>query len=121
LGLRSIASLPNSPSKKIGMLATFGPSIQTMEAEFEEFVRETGSDAKLTTVLVDHAIDRLRAGDAEIHNRLLAKSVHKHDRTDAIMLVHFSTSVAEASVQGRRAVPILSAPKTRRRPHSGSS
>jgi len=95
---------------RIGMLATFGPSVGTMEAEFDDFVRETGSKATLTTVLVDHAIDRLRKGDADTHNRLLAENAHRLSGAEAIMLAHFSTSIAQTSVQAASNCLVLSAP-----------
>jgi Asp/Glu/hydantoin racemase len=95
---------------RIGMLATFGPSIGTMEAEFGEFVREQNSRATLTTILVDEAIDRLRKGDAETHNRLLAENAHRLDGMDAVMLAHFSTSIAATAVQAKTKSQVLAAP-----------
>jgi hypothetical protein len=56
--------------RKLGMLATFAPSVLTMTEEFDEFVRETGAPATLETIVVDGAMDALRKGDAETHNEL---------------------------------------------------
>lgn len=44
----------------IGMLATFGPSVETMTDEFDSYVAEHGAKATLTTILVDDAIDLLK-------------------------------------------------------------
>lgn len=96
--------------KRIGMLATFGPALVTMEAEFAEEAARLGSDATLTTVLVPNAIDLLRRGDADSHNRLVAERAHELAGCDAIMLAHFSTSRAAAAVRARVDVPVLSAP-----------
>jgi Asp/Glu/hydantoin racemase len=80
--------------KRIGMLATFAPSVLTMTQEFEEFVSEAGSDATLQTIVVDGAMDALRKGDAETHNTLVAARAPELAGCDAIMLAHFSTSRA---------------------------
>ena len=96
--------------KKLGMLATFGPSVVTMTEEFDEFVRETGADATLRTIVVEGAMDALRKGDAETHNTLVAARASELADCDAIMLAHFSTSRALAKVSAAVSVPVLTAP-----------
>jgi Asp/Glu/hydantoin racemase len=95
---------------KVGMLATFGPSVATMTEEFEEYVARTGSHAVLRTVLVDDAIDALRAGDVQRHNELVAARAHELKDCHVVMLAHFSTSRAAAAVRERVDVPVLTAP-----------
>jgi Asp/Glu/hydantoin racemase len=95
---------------RVGMLATFGPSVATMTGEFEEYVLRTGRQAELTTVLVDDAIDALRAGDAQRHNELVAARAPELANCDVVMLAHFSTSRAAAAVRERVDVPVLTAP-----------
>jgi len=92
---------------RIGMLATFGPSVATMEDEF----RALGSAATLETIVVPDAIDRLRGGDADTHNRLLAEAAPRFASHDAVMLAHFSTSRAADSVRRVVDVPVLAAPE----------
>lgn len=94
----------------IAMVATFAPSLVTMEAEFADYVREAGSDAKLTTVLVEPAMTALRAGDAETHNRLIAERADELQGFDNIMLAHFSTSRAATALEARVSAPVLSPP-----------
>lgn len=96
--------------ERIGMLATFGPSVGTMTDEFEAFVAETGRPATLRTVLVDEAMVHLRAGDAETHNRLVAARAPDLADCDAIMLAHFSTSRAAEAVRAATDRPVLTAP-----------
>lgn len=96
--------------RRIGMLATFGPSIPTMTDEFDDYVARAGANATLTTILIDDAIDLLRAGDADAHNRLVAARAPELAHCDAIMLTHFSTSRAAASVRAAVDVPVLTAP-----------
>jgi aspartate/glutamate racemase len=96
---------------RIGMLATFAPSVATMEEEFRQFAAEGGAAATLETIVVPEAIDLLRAGDAEAHNRLVAEMAPRFAGHDAIMLAHFSTSRAADSVRGAVEVPVLAAPE----------
>lgn len=101
------AALQNG--SRVGMLATFGPSIPTMESEFYAYA---GSKASLTTVLVDGAIERLREGDSETHNSLVARQAAKLADMDAVMLAHFSTSAAAPNVRQVIGVPVLTAPES---------
>lgn len=96
--------------QRIGMLATFGPSLVTMCDEFDRYAAETGSSATLETVLVPEAIDLLRKGDVASHNRLVAEYAPQLSHCDAIMLAHFSTSRAAEAVRQRVSVPVLTAP-----------
>lgn len=95
---------------RIGMLATFGPSVSTMTDEFDAFAAGSGKPAHLTTVLVADAIDLLKRGDAEAHNRLVAARAPELAGCDAIMLAHFSTSRAAEAVRQAVSVPVLTAP-----------
>jgi Asp/Glu/hydantoin racemase len=94
----------------VGMIATFGPSVSTMEAEFAEESARRKLGAKITTVLVPAARQALDAGDLDAHNRLVADAVQKLGAVDAIMLAHFSTAPAAAAVRAVATVPVLTAP-----------
>lgn len=96
---------------RIGMLATFAPAVATMEEEFRQFAAEAGADATLETIVVPDAMDRLREGDAESHNRLVAEAAPRFADHDAVMLAHFSTSRAADSVRNDVDVPVLAAPE----------
>jgi aspartate/glutamate racemase len=96
---------------RIGMLATFAPSVATMEDEFRQFAAEAGSAATIETIVVPEAIDLLRAGDADAHNRLVAEMAPRFADHDAVMLAHFSTSRAADSVRSEVEVPVLAAPE----------
>jgi aspartate/glutamate racemase len=99
-----------SAGGRIGMLATFAPAVPTMEEEFQQFVAETGARSTLETIVVPDAIDLLRKGDAETHNRLVGDAAPKFAEHDAIMLAHFSTSRAADAVRAKVNVPVFSAP-----------
>jgi Asp/Glu/hydantoin racemase len=97
---------------RIGMLATFQPAVSTMTNEFDDFVKHAGTSASLHTVVVDGAMEALRKGDAETHNRLIAERAPELVHCNAILLAHFSTSRAASLVRQRVSRPVLSAPDT---------
>jgi aspartate/glutamate racemase len=96
--------------QRIGMLATFAPSVLTMTEEFEQFVAEAGAKATLETIVVEGAMDALRKGDADRHNTLIAARAPELAHCDAIMLAHFSTSRALEAVTAAVKTPVLTAP-----------
>lgn len=97
---------------RIGMIATFGPSVAGMEAEFEEQRRVKHSQATLKTVLVKGALNALKGGDAKTHNDLVAVAVDQLNDVDAVMLAHFSTSRAFEAVSQRTKKPVLTSPRS---------
>lgn len=96
--------------KRIGMLATFAPSVVTMEAEFAEFAQQQQSEATLKTLVVEGAIEQLRQGNAQQHNRLVAERAPELEDCDVIMLAHFSTSGALQAVSETVRNRVLTAP-----------
>ena len=97
--------------ERIGMVATFAPAISSMEDEFAAFAAETGRSARLETVLADGAIESLRRGDREDHDRRVARAARDLVDCDAIMLAHFSTARAAQTVQRAVDIPVLTAPE----------
>lgn len=95
---------------RLGLLATFAPSLPSMAAEFEEMRIAAGSDAELVSHVVPDAMARLRAGDADGHNRLLAEGAAVLAACSAVMLAHFSTSRALPAVSEALGRPVLTAP-----------
>ena len=101
---------------RLGMLATFRPSVAGMEGEFEEERARAGVRATLETVLVPDALDALKGGDAETHDRLVAEAAPALAHCDAILLAHFSTSRAAPAVRAALAsagvtAPVLTSPE----------
>jgi len=96
---------------EIGMLATFGPSVPSMESEFDEMAKARGLNARIRTICVPEAMAALRQGDAARHNALLAQAAPQLAECDAVMLAQFSTSRAEKAVAARLSIPVLTSPK----------
>jgi Asp/Glu/hydantoin racemase len=95
---------------RIGMVATFAPSVATMAEEFDQAAARAGSRARLETIVAEGAMDALRAGDAATHNARVAEMAARLSGVDAIMLAQFSTSRALEAVRARVHVPVLTAP-----------
>lgn len=93
----------------IAMIATFEPAVAEMEAEFNQM---SGNGARLTTVVAQGAIDALRVGDGETHDRLVCDAARGLSGHDVIMLAHFSTARARAKVSKILPAPVLSSPSS---------
>ncbi len=96
--------------RRIGMLATFGPSVAGMENEFRQLAVARDAVASIETVCVEPAMAALKAGDGASHDRLLAAAAPRLAKCDALMLAHFSTARAEAAVRDTVPCPVLTAP-----------
>lgn len=96
--------------RRIGMVATFEPSIATMTEEFEQAARQNGDGASLHSIVAEGAMDALRSGDTARHNTLVAEAAQALGAVDVIMLAQFSTSRALEAVRSCVQVPVLTAP-----------
>ena len=94
----------------IGMLATFEPSVDSMADEFAELATARGRQAVLHPLCVPRAMTALKTGDADTHNALLADAAPRLSHCDAVMLAHFSTARATASVAAAIDRPVLNSP-----------
>jgi len=99
-----------SAGDRLGLLATFGPSVPSMEAEFHDLVHRRSSTARLESLLVESAMAALLKDDGKAHNHLLAEAAPRLSACDAIMLAHFSTSRALTEVQRAVDCPVLTSP-----------
>lgn len=96
---------------RIGMVATFAPSVASMEAEFAEAATRLGRrHATLETHCVPDAMAALKSGDGARHNALVAAAAARLTHCDAIMLAHFSTSIAADACRATVDRPILTSP-----------
>jgi hypothetical protein len=84
--------------RRFGLLATFAPSVPSMEEEFRAMANEAGRDVELQSMCVPEAMAALDAGDGATHDRLLAEAAPQLAGCDAVMLAQFSTARAHAAV-----------------------
>jgi Asp/Glu/hydantoin racemase len=95
---------------RIGMLATFLPSVASMEDEFREMADATGKHVTIETYCVVGAMAALKAGDGAEHDRLISEAAPRLADCDAILLAHFSTARAASAVAAVLDRPILTSP-----------
>lgn len=96
---------------RIVMLATFAPAVSGMEAEFRQQAAAVGSQAAITTIVVEGAREALSAGRADEHNRLVIEAARQLKDVDAIILAHFSMEIAYQQVKAAVTYPVLSSPQ----------
>jgi Asp/Glu/hydantoin racemase len=96
--------------KQLGMLATFQPSVASMEDEFRDMASKSKSVASLDSFCVPGAMKALQEGDGAEHDERLAIAAPRFADYDAVMLAHFSTSRAAAAVKAAVRCPVLTAP-----------
>ncbi len=96
--------------RRIGMLATYRPAVESMAAEFHALAQQRAPGATLQTLCIPEAMAAARSGDIALHNRLVAEAAPQLADCEAIMLAHFSTSTALESVQQALGREVLSAP-----------
>jgi aspartate/glutamate racemase len=95
---------------RIGLLATFRPSVPSMEKEFFQMAEQRGKVVKLESLWVPGAMDALKSGDGDTHDRLLAQAASNLSSCDAVMLAHFSTARALPSVSRAINRTVLTSP-----------
>ncbi len=95
---------------RAGMVATFAPSIASMEAEFRDAAAKAGKAASLRTVLAEGAMAALQGGDGAEHDRRVAEAATTLAGCDVIMLAHFSTARALAATEKRTKAHVSTAP-----------
>jgi Asp/Glu/hydantoin racemase len=96
--------------QRIGMLATFAPSVQSMEEEFRAMAETHCSPATIETYCVPGAMAALKAGDAATHDGLIAAAAPRFANCEAVLLAHFSTARAAPSVSAALDRPVLTGP-----------
>jgi len=96
---------------RIGMLATFEPSIASMREEFEADAARAKVDVRLECVFVPDAMAALLAGRDEQHDTMIAAAAASLSHCTAIMLAQFSMASAAPAVRQRLpAIPVLTSP-----------
>jgi Asp/Glu/hydantoin racemase len=94
--------------RRLGMLATFEPSVGALEAE----LRSLRNDLHIRTICVPEAMTALQAGDGATHDGLLALAAGTLGDCDAVMLAQFSTARARDPVSKAVPCPVLTSPQS---------
>lgn len=95
---------------KIGMIATFRPSIPALEREFNEMAQQQHAPVQLESLLVEDAMKALGRGDLETHNRLIREASTVFAGYETVMLAQFSASQAAGEVEAELGCTVLTSP-----------
>ena len=91
---------------RIGLLATFAPTLATMPAEFAA----VAPNARLVPVLASDALAALNRGNAAEHDRLAAEAARELEGCDVVALAQFSLSSAASRVADTTGRTVLTTP-----------
>jgi hypothetical protein len=95
---------------RIAMLATFAPSVSSMEDEFRDMAASSQSRATIETYCVPGAMAALRGGNGAEHDQLIAEAAPRFADCDAVLLAHFSTARAAPAATAALDRPVLTSP-----------
>lgn len=95
---------------RIGLVATFEPSIPALKAELEAMAKAKRQEIKVTTSIVAGAADALRNGNADAHDRLIAGAASGLDTCDVLVLGQFSMASAARLIPQRPGFRVLTSP-----------
>src|ERR1700733_7938461 len=94
------------PGGRIGLLATFAPTLATMPAEFAA----VAPGVTLVSALAAEALAALNRGDLAAHDRLAAEAARLLEGCDVVALAQFSLASAAPSVAAATGRTVLTTP-----------
>ena len=95
---------------RIGLLATFEPSIPSLRAELEEMAQSRKIALEITARAVPAALTALHAGCAADHDRLIADAAQEIGDCDALILGQFSMASAARAIPAKPRRKVLTSP-----------
>lgn len=93
---------------RIGLVATFMPSIPALKAELEDMARAKKQSVTVTTRTLPDALAALQRGDAGAHDRLIAAA--ELMPCDALVLGQFSMATAARLIPAQTGCRVLTSP-----------
>ena len=96
---------------RIGLLATFEPSLPSLQAELEDLAREKRHEARHRDARnVPAALAALHEGQADEHDRLIAAAAAEMEDCDALVLGQFSMASAAERIPAKAGRKVLTSP-----------
>lgn len=95
---------------RIGLLATFIPSMPALKAELEQLAQRRQVKIDIKTQAVPTALTALHAGRAAEHDRLIAQAADELGICDALILGQFSMASAATLIPDRPGRKVLTSP-----------
>lgn len=96
--------------RRVGLLATFAPSVPALKAELEQMARQRHVRLEITTQTIPSALKALHAGRADEHDRLIAEAADDIGACDALILGQFSMASAATAIPARPGRRVLTSP-----------
>lgn len=93
---------------RIGLLASFGPSLESLPAEFDA----ARPGVEVRTALARGALNALDAGDGVRHDRLAAEAAGALSECAVVALAQFSLARAAGAVAAATGRPVLTTPES---------
>jgi hypothetical protein len=107
---QALTTPSGSRSLRVGLVASFEPSIASMQQEFEALAQTKGRSIEFHGLFVPQAMNDLAQGLELAHHQRIAQGVSQLPPCDVIMLAQFSMAVAQTLVQQQTQVPVLTSP-----------
>jgi aspartate/glutamate racemase len=95
---------------RIGVVATFPPTLESMRPEFNDQAHHRGIDLRLEERFVPGAMDALNNGKIERHDTLVAEAVGTLTGCNAIVLAQFTMARARPAVEAATTTSVLTSP-----------
>ena len=95
---------------RITLLATFEPSLPSMQAELEQLAAARNASVKIATKAVPAALAALQAGDGAGHDSKIAAAAAELGDCDALLLCQFSMASAAERIPSRRGRSVFTSP-----------
>ena len=95
---------------RLGVLATFEPSIPNFVVELESLAKAKGVRLDVRTRAVANAIAELQVGRGDEHDRLIAEAAAQLMDCDAVLLSQFSMASAAARIASTPTCKVLTSP-----------
>lgn len=96
---------------RLGLLATFGATIEEMSAEIEAVAGARGMAVALEARLAEGALDALTRGDRAAHDRAIVAAAEALTDVDALLLAQYSMAPAAALIPEVPGRIVLTAPE----------
>lgn len=97
-------------ASRIAIVATFPPAIESMADEFTQAAKAAGRPLELSSFSCPEALEVLRSGDAELHDKLIGDLVGGIEDQDVICFAQFSMVTAAAAARQATMLDILTTP-----------
>ena len=95
---------------RIGLMATFAPSIPSLRQELEDLALTKGMKLAIRTSAIPSALAALHDGQPAEHDRLIAAAAEEMEDCDALVLGQFSMASAAEAIPKRRGRKVLTSP-----------